>query len=506
MSRAWYGILLALVLVGALGAPARAGGGVYGGYVGSDSSMNTDIENMGRRALSEDALQSHNGYPGQGAIGPDVTLHIMFPSQQTGLSNIEMVMLVPERPGAHNCQALAQEKSRTELYSLFIPKKDIRAGMLYDVVVSDAMGDQFIVGRINVSGASAQDFIINAPQLMPGSPHYNGPASARGFAIAYPGGRSAGPNWQRGGEQRPVPAHGRARLRAKQEFKREAALQPWVMGMKVLTLTHYMMAVAGYSDVHLRGVIVYAVIPGGPAEAAGIRKGDFIAEVGGQRCVNAAQFVQYARAMRGPLDLVMYSQLHHGVVRMRVMRDVRRGPQEGFGTADRWRDPRALKEWPDRRGYEGRPQAGSNYVPPPTSAYAPPRVGPGYVPPTIGQGFVPPGSSSYRPPVAGPGYVPPGSSSYHPPVVGPGYVPPGQAATLQRTVAPSTKGKSHPAAQGSSSFHPLVTGPGYVPRGQAATSQRTATPSKKKKSPSPTQGSSAFKPPTTGPGYQPPGH
>ncbi|MDE2463480.1 MAG: PDZ domain-containing protein [Alphaproteobacteria bacterium] len=470
MSKTWYGFFLALVVMSTFG--ARAGGGVYGGYVGSDSSMNTDIENMGRRALSEDALRSHNGGRGQSPNGRDVTLHIMFPSQQTGLSNIEMVMLVPEGPGAHDCQALAQEKSQTELYSLFIPKKDVRAGMLYDVVVSDAMGDQFAVGRIRVSGAAAQDFTVDAPELTPGSPHYQGPGSAAGFAVASPGGGAAASNGPRGAVRGPVAPGSEAWVRANEEFRREAALQPWVMGMKVLTITPYMLAVIGHPNSHLRGVIVDAVIAGGPAERAGVRKGDLIAAVDGRRCVNAEQFVQYARAERGMLDLVMFSQLHHAIVRMRVVGYGRRRPQPGYDARDRWRDPRAVEGWQRRRGYGGEPQAGNGYVPPASSGYEPPRVGPGYVPPSVGPGFVPPGqatvqqgSAAWQQQQTRANPLPPGSSGFRPPVTGPGYVPPAQTAASQQAGTQSNQKRTHPSAQGSSGFTPPTTGAGFLPPG-----------------------------------------
>jgi hypothetical protein len=128
-------------------------------------------------ALSRDALRSHGSQDAPGALGPDATLNIMFPPGQTGLDNIEMVMLVPETAGAHDCQALAQTRASNRLYSLFIPKKGLRAGHAYTVVVSDAMGDQFEVGHIKLSGAAAQHITINAPMLTPGSPHYVRPAS-----------------------------------------------------------------------------------------------------------------------------------------------------------------------------------------------------------------------------------------------------------------------------------------------------------------------------------------
>jgi hypothetical protein len=265
--------------------------------------------------------------------------------------------------------------------------------------------------------------------------------------------------------------------RAKEEFRREAARQPWIMGMKVLTLTPYMLAAVGHPNVHLQGVIVFAVIPGGPAAMAGIRKGDLIAEVGGQRCVSAAEFVQYAQAVQGPLDLVMYSQLHHAVVRMRLVGNVRRRAQRGYGGSDRWRDPRALQGGQQQGGYVEQPQAGNGYVPPPTSSYTPPRVGPGYVPPSVGPGFVPPGQAASQQ----------GSASWQPQQTHPNQLPPG-----------------------SSNFQPPVTGPGYVPPGQGVASQQAGTQSKQTKTQtqtqSPAQGSSAFTPPTTGPGYQPPGH
>ncbi len=431
MSQGWYGFLFAFAILAACGGCAKAGGGVYGGYVGSHSAINTDIQDMGRRALSKAALQSHDGSSAPGANGPEVTLHIMFPSQQTGLSNIEMVMLVPEQRGAHGCQALAQEKSRTELYSLFIPKKDVRAGRLYDVVLSDAMGDQFIVGRISVSDAPAQDFTLNAPQLTPGSLHYQGPASARGFAVAYPGGAPGRVTGPRGGAAGPAPAPGQAWLRAKEEFRREAARQPWVMGMKVLTITPYMLAAIGHPNVHVRGVIVYTVIPGSPAQLAGVRKGDLIAEVGGQRCVSAAQFVQYARAARGPLDLVMYSQLHHAIVHMRVVGNGMPKPGAGYGAGDQWQVPRSQPGWPQQRGHDVQPQAGSGYMPPSSSGYTAPQVGPGYVAPSAG----------------------------------PGYVPPGQGTTAQQAGTQGKKAPPQSSAQGASAFIPPSTGPGYQPPG-----------------------------------------
>jgi hypothetical protein len=423
MSHGWYGILLAAVFLTASGGSATAGDGVYGGYVGSAASMNTDIENMGRRALSNDALHRHAAFGAPGRNGPDVTLHIMFPSQQTGLSNITMVMLVPEQPGAHGCQALAQEKSRTELYSLFIPKKDVRAGRLYDVVLSDAMGDQFIVGRISVASAPAQDFTLNAPQLTPGSPHYQGPLSAQGFAIAYPGGTPGAATWRPGGTEGPGPAHGQAWLRAKEEFRREAALQPWVLGMKVLSITPYMLAAIGHPDVHVQGVVVYAVNPGGPAQLAGVRKGDLIVEAGGQRCVTAAEFVQSARAAHGQLDLVMYSQLHHAVVHLRVVANGVSRPLAGSGAGARWQAPGTQQGAAQQLGSAAPPQAGNNPLPPSSTAYTPPQVGPGFVPP--GQAAAGQGAGPWQQPQGPANPVLPGSSNFQPPRTGPGYQPAG---------------------------------------------------------------------------------
>lgn len=524
----WPVILLGILAI-TLAMPALAQ------YAGSDASMNTDIENAGRQSLSQDALRRHQGQGAHGstASGPDLSLNIIFPGDQTGLDNIETVELVPEGGGAHMCEALAQSKASNRLFSVFIPSKGVEADRRYIVVVSDAVGDKYEVGHIAVSGSRTQSLTVHAPLLTPSSPTFNGrnpqgDSSSYSSAPAYgsapvedwrqqraPDGQSyAGPPMAEGGES----------SYAKAEFRREAGLEPWLFGMKVLTITPYMVAAIGHAGERLRAVVVYAVLPGSPADMAGIRKGDIIAEINGHRCGSAEQFAQYAvHGQEGrPAELVMYSQQARGVVHRPIAGDVR------------WTAPDDGRSYGHVRDYGGdtdrghRPVTGDVRWRTPASGTQ-----------THGGGFDhrhgdrdsggggawhhPVGTSDFTPPVAGPGYVPSGSGpAYVAPTTGPGYVPPGQSATPSASMGdghrhggPSSNWpRQHtnvpPLPPGSSGFKPPVVGPGYVPPGQSASSQPASHPQPAPKhktgpAPSSSDGSSGFKAPSTGPGYRPPG-
>ena len=529
-------------------------------YAGSDASMNTDIQNAGRLSLSQDALRrAAHGQGASSAAGPDLSLNILFPGNQTGLDNIETVDLVPEGGGAHMCEALAQSKASNLLFSLFIPSKGVEPNRRYIVVVSDAVGDKYEVGHIAVAGGREQSFTIHAPLLTPNSPTFNGQdnqsdASTNSAAPAYRGAPAQDEDWRH--ERAPdgqyyagPPREGRQESGyAKAEFRREASFEPWLFGMKVLTITPYMVAAIGHPGEKLRAVVVYAVLPGSPADMAGIHKGDVIAEIDGHRCFSAEQFAEYADQGRGrgATELVMYSQEAHGVVHRPITGDVRwessedapssrhdRGGDQDGGrghrpvTGDvRWGPPaggtggsgRGFDRRHDDRGSGGgawRHPAGTADFHPPTTGpgYVPPASGPAYVPPTTGPGYVPPASGpAYVPPTTGPGYVPP--------TTGPGFVPPGQGgAPSASTGANHPQGgttsnwqqqQTHvpPLPPGSSDFKPPVAGPGYVPPGTTANSQPSSQPQpapKHKTGPAPSSsGSSGFKAPSTGPGYQPP--
>lgn len=357
-------------------------------YSASDASMNTDIQNAGRRALSQHALESHRNTGRAAGQGPNVNLNIVFPGDQTGLENIEAVMLVPRGGGAHEAEAIAQHPSEQTLYAVFIASKGVAPNHSYDVVVSDARGDKYLVGEVRVGKGGRQDFTLRAPLLMPDSPLYNGPAPEQKHAAAEP-------------QTPPV-----ASPELKEEFRREAARQPWVSGMKVLTVTREMLALLGNADADIRAVAVYAVEPGSPAELAGIMKGDIIAGINGHRCTTAEEFAFYAfdGEYDTALDLVMYSQRARGAVDLHVAGDVR------------W-DPQAT---------------GPGYVPPGESRYAPPTVGPGFVPPandiSVAAPQQPPRQPAEPPPPVQRNDVKPlpdGSSDFKAPATGPGYQPPG---------------------------------------------------------------------------------
>lgn len=355
-------------------------------YSASDASMNTDIQSAGRRALSQHALESHRNTGRATGQGPNVNLNIVFPGDQTGLENIEAVTLVPHGSGAHDCEAIAQHSSEETLYAVFIPSKGVAPNHSYDVVVSDARGDKYLVGQVHVGRGGRQDFTLRAPLLTPDSPLYSGPTPEQSFVEP---------------QREPV-----ASPELKEEFKREAAREPWISGMKVLTISHAMLVALGEADVDLHAVAVYAVEPGSPAEQAGIMKGDVIARINGHRCRTAEEFAFYA--FRGEvsdgLDLEMYSQRVERAISLHVVGDVR------------W-DPSATEP---------------GYVPPGESRYVPPAVGPGFVPPANDISIAAPQEPPTQPAEPAPPVqrsdvkpLPDGSSDFKAPTTGPGYRPPG---------------------------------------------------------------------------------
>lgn len=155
--------------------------GIAGSSASAQTSYDQTIQDYltfaQQRDLARAALKQYGILPDRGH-GPEVDVRLQFPTSQTGLDNIEMVMLEPVGSGAHECMSIAVKRSSNVIEAYFHSKKDARPGKLYDVVVSDAMGDKFWTGRILVSRQNVQRDVINAPLLTPGSPHYKGPQSA----------------------------------------------------------------------------------------------------------------------------------------------------------------------------------------------------------------------------------------------------------------------------------------------------------------------------------------
>lgn len=167
-------IILGCLFASSSSIAASSSNGVYGGYVGSDAWANSMNEEASQRALMQHNLE-RGGNAGEGV---PVVVQIVFPPNQTGLSYITFVTLVPQEKGAHNAMAIAVKNGKT-IKGTFIPKKDVRGGHSYVVAVDSEMGSRYPIGRIYVkAGRKPQAFTISAPLLTPGSPHYStsGPA------------------------------------------------------------------------------------------------------------------------------------------------------------------------------------------------------------------------------------------------------------------------------------------------------------------------------------------
>ncbi|HVA36556.1 MAG TPA: PDZ domain-containing protein, partial [Candidatus Dormibacteraeota bacterium] len=474
--------LAALGLACMLAAPAAAQ------YV----NVNDDLSAMARRSLSQDALQSHNG-AGGGGNGPEVDLQIVFPTAQTGISNIMVTMLEPLDAGAHECEAIAVKNGTNVISASFIPKKDVRPGHVYDVVVSDSMGDKYAVGRIRVGAGSPQAYRINAPLLTPSSPTYAPPKIS-----AY----SPAPSAQA------QPAQ--AQTTATDPFARAVfsqAVPAPLLGLRGTTVTPQLLALAGAKSRSFRGVVVSDVENGGLAARAGLRPGDVIYAAGGRPCASMQQLIAVTQDPRGPaqaIDLTfLRSQgngrtavLHAKVPSARMVSlaeallsasvpvpslgmrgvtvtpsllalagaqtrsfqgvgvfDVARGSlaqRAGLGGGDfvvavdgrRCATVQQLIALTGQLGGQGQPvdltvvrhnPAGGlqarhveiAFAPAPIAMtpYSPPSVGPGLVQPTTGPGFVPPSvGPGLVQPTTGPGLVQPTD--------GPGYIPPGTGGTV----------------------------------------------------------------------------
>lgn len=226
-----------------------------------DRWSNMEITAAERRSLATDALNAHRHLPERGR-SPYVNLRIAFPASQTGLDNIMMVQLVPIGSGAHQCESIAVQAGPQLLHALYIPKKGVRPGYSYDVVVSDSMGDRFLVGRVAITSQASQSFVVRAPLLTPGSPHYAGP---------------------------------------------QAAPPPSRLGISGATITPAMLARAGLPHAHLRGVIVSSVAGGSPAQRAGLRSGDIIVSFDGAAGPSIDQVLGVTRsgAFTRPIALVV---------------------------------------------------------------------------------------------------------------------------------------------------------------------------------------------------------
>ncbi|HVA36558.1 MAG TPA: PDZ domain-containing protein [Candidatus Dormibacteraeota bacterium] len=257
----------------ALAAPAAAQ------YV----NVNDDITDMARRALSQDALQSH----GAGANGntPEVDLRLAFPSAQTGLDNIMTVLLEPLDGGAHQCESIAVKNGTEVISATFIPKKDVRPGHVYDVVVSDSMGDKYAVGRIRVGAGSPQAYTINAPLLTPSSPRYTGPSTTSADSAAAPAART-----------NDMASFGQA--------IQSQAVQAPMLGLSGATVTPRLLALAGAKTRSFHGVIVAEVEKGGIAGGSGIRAGDVIFGVDGHPCASIQQLVSVTQDQQAPAKAI----------------------------------------------------------------------------------------------------------------------------------------------------------------------------------------------------------
>lgn len=210
-----------------------------------DESIHDYITASQQRELARAALAQYGIVPDVGH-GPEVDVRLVFPSTQTGLDNVEMTMLEPVSSGAHECMAIAVKTSDTTIESYFHAKKDARPGHLYDVVVSDSMGDKFWVGRILVSREAVQKYVINAPMLTPGSPHYGGPNSA------------------------PAPKLGIFGEQISPSFLRQAHIE----------------------NARARGILVIALWPNGAAQRWGVRVGDVILGFNGHAVGSIGQLAQ----------------------------------------------------------------------------------------------------------------------------------------------------------------------------------------------------------------------
>lgn len=439
------------------------------------------------------ALQHAQDVPsGQstGGGGPEVDLNIAFPPNQTGLDNVTVIRLVPVDAGAHEVDAVAQVRG-TSIVSVFLSTKDEQPGHTYVVVASDAAHDSYPVGQIQIGGDSRQVFNISAPLLTPNSPQLQPGAPVQ--ANAPPVQPSNDGNAEAGVQGGHV-------------------MQRWAMGLTLKTITPALLAASGHLDSKLRGLLVTRVVPGSPADRAGIQVNDVIVKMNGSPSSDIKQLATLTADRRHgvPTDLTMYSQRGKAVVTVSVPVDLAFVPPS---------QPSGYIPSQAAGAVLVQPEIGPGFVEPDTEEYSSPSVGLGYVPgayydyrsPRVGPGFQEPGTSRYhspqeggyiqgggtdsnygmrrapptppsgpntgwKPPAAGPGFVEPGTGSgpttaYHPPQAG-NNNPSGNTASIygMRRVQPT------PPSGPNTGWQPPAAGPGVVQPGTGSGQPATYHP------------------------------
>ncbi len=148
------------------GALAQSGSnGVYGGYVGSSRQFQMEMESARNRAAVQHALEQRNGGDQGAGSGAQVDVHVSFPAEQRGIANITTVSLQPKDEGAHSALTLAVfDRQTNAINATFIPKKDVKPGHSYGVVLQDARGGKYPIGEIRVD-KSGQKFELASPLL-----------------------------------------------------------------------------------------------------------------------------------------------------------------------------------------------------------------------------------------------------------------------------------------------------------------------------------------------------
>ncbi len=138
--------------------------GVYGGYVGSSRQLQMEMDSARQRANLDRALKRSGG-EGGAATGAALELHIAFPPEQRGISNIQTVRLQPKDDGAHSAMSLAViDRQKNAINASFSATKDVKPGHSYQVVLESAGGTRYPIGEIRVN-KPGQSFELAAPLL-----------------------------------------------------------------------------------------------------------------------------------------------------------------------------------------------------------------------------------------------------------------------------------------------------------------------------------------------------
>ena len=160
----WIGPLIMLAAAVPAAAAKSSTDGEYGGSTGSSRQLQMEVDSARQRGNLERNLGRGNSAPGSGV---EVNLRIAFPPGQRGLANITSVELAPEDGGTHSSEALAiVDRSANMINATFTSRKDVKAGHVYQVIVSDSRGGKYAVGRINLKNAAGiANFDLSAPLL-----------------------------------------------------------------------------------------------------------------------------------------------------------------------------------------------------------------------------------------------------------------------------------------------------------------------------------------------------